>query len=193
MIAMYKNGFYFILLCILLAGCSSVISTVRSTPIQDDPHTRSIGSAIDDNIIETKAKVNLSEASPFFDQANIVVVSYNGVVLLAGQVPNEELKQTASDALKPIVKVRSIHNELTSGPNISIFARSYDTWLTAKMNTRLTFTGGITSGNVKVVTENKVMYLMGLVTESEAETITNAATEVDGLERIVKIFEYINP
>lgn len=190
---MYKKISLLIALSILLTGCSSIISTVRSTPIQDDPHTRSMGSAIDDNIIETKAKVNLSEASAFFDQAHLVVVSYNGVVLLAGQVPNEELIQTASDALKPIVKVRSIHNELTSGPNISILTRSYDAWLTSKMNTRLLLTGDITSSHVKVVTENKVMYLMGLVTESEAEIITNAATEVDGLERVVKIFEYINP
>lgn len=190
---MHKKSFYLITLFILLTGCSSVISTVRSTPIQDDPHTRSIGSTIDDNIIETKAKVNLSEASAFFDQANIVIVSYNGVILLAGQVPTDDLKQLASDALRPIVKVRSIHNELTTGPNISVFARSYDAWLTSKMNTRLAFTGDITSSHVKVVTENKVMYLMGLVTEAEAETITNAATEVDGLERIVKIFEYINP
>jgi osmotically-inducible protein OsmY len=115
------------------------------------------------------------------------------VILLAGQVPNEELIQTASDALKPIVKVRSIHNELTVGPNTSIFAHSYDSWLTAKMNTRLSFTKDIDASHVKVVTENKVMYLLGLVTESEAEIITNAATEVDGLDRIVKIFEYINP
>lgn len=170
-----------------------MISTVRSTPIQDDPHSRSVGSTIDDNIIETKAKVNLSKASPLFDQANVVVVSYNGVILLAGQVPNEELIQTASDALKPIVKVRSIHNELTVGANISMFARSYDSWLTAKMNTRLSFAEGVDSSHVKIVTENKVMYLLGLVTEAEADTITNSATEVEGLERIVKIFEYINP
>ena len=190
---MFKKILSLIAVCILFTGCSSVISTVRSTPIQDDPHSRSFGSTIDDNIIETKAKVNLSEASSFFDQANIVVVSYNGVILLAGQVPNEELIQTASDALKPIVKVRSIHNELTVGPNTSIFAHSYDSWLTAKMNTRLSFTKDIDASHVKVVTENKVMYLLGLVTESEAEIITNAATEVDGLDRIVKIFEYINP
>lgn len=190
---MFKKTFSLIIVCILFSGCSSIISTVRSSPIQDDPHSRSVGSTIDDNIIETKAKVNLSEASPFFDQANIVVVSYNGVILLTGQVPNEELIQTASDALKPIVKVRSIHNELISGPNISIVDRSYDTWLTAKMNARLMFTNGVTTSHVKVVTENKIMYLMGLVTESEAEMITTAATEVGGLERIVKIFEYINP
>lgn len=177
----------------LLISCSSIISTVRSTPIQDNPHERSLGSALDDNIIETKANVNLKEASPFFNQANIIVVSYNGVVLLAGQVPSDDLKQLAADALRPIVKVRSIHNELTTGPNISIFARSYDAWLTSKMNTRLLLTGGITSSHVKVITENKVMYLMGLVTEIEAEAITNAATQVDGVERIVKIFEYINP
>lgn len=190
---MFKKILPLVTICILLSGCSSVISTVRSSPIQDDPRSRSIGTAIDDNIIETKAKVNLSKASPFFNQANIVVVSYNGVILLAGQVPNEELIQTASDALKPIVKVRSIHNELTVGLNTSIIARSYDTWLTAKMNTRLALANNIDSSHVKVVTENKIMYLMGLVTESEAEAITTAATEVDGLERIVKIFEYINP
>ena len=189
---MFRKIFLLLIVYILLSGCSSMISTVRPSPIQDDPHSRSFGSAIDDNIIETKAKVNLSEASPFFDQSNVVIVSYNGVVLLAGQVPNQDLIQTASDALKPIVKVRSIHNELVAGPNISIFARSHDSWLTAKMNARL-LTSDIPSSHVKVVTENKVMYLMGLVTEAEAETITNAATEIEGLDRIVKIFEYVNP
>ena len=182
----------FSILLVTVSSCSNIISSVRSTPIEDDPHTRSLGTKIDDNIIETKARVNLSETSKLFDQSHITVIAYNGVVLLVGQVPSQEIMQQAADALRPIVKIRSVHNELTAEPNTSIFARTKDSWITSDLNTRLAFAEGVTSSHVKVVTENSVIYLMGLVTESEANTVTDTATQISGVDRVVKIFEYIN-
>ena len=84
-------------LCLgLTAGCSSVLTATRDTPIEDDRGTRTFGSKIDDSLIETKVAVNVAKASPDLDTgSHIVVTSYNGIVLLAGQTPRAELKAQA--------------------------------------------------------------------------------------------------
>ena len=85
-------------ICLAVSGCSSVLTATRDDPIADNRGTRTIGSKIDDSLIETKAAVNIA-AHPDLDQrSHIVVASYNGVVLLAGQTPREELKQMAEQA-----------------------------------------------------------------------------------------------
>ena len=73
-------------LCLLLSGCSSVLTATREKPIEDDRGTRTIGSTLDDSMIETKVAVNVAKADTGLDRdSHIVVVSYNGIVLLAGQ------------------------------------------------------------------------------------------------------------
>ena len=81
-------------LCLgLTAGCSSVLTATRDTPIEDDRGTRTFGSKIDDSLIETKVAVNVAKANPDLDNgSHIVVTSYNGIVLLAGQTPRADLK-----------------------------------------------------------------------------------------------------
>ena len=88
-----------IALALMLAGCSSVLTATRDTPIQDNHGTRTIGSSIDDQLIETKVAVNVNKANTAIEtEGRIVVTSYNGVVLLAGQVPRGDLIATAGEA-----------------------------------------------------------------------------------------------
>jgi osmotically-inducible protein OsmY len=86
---------------------------MTADPIESDRGERSTGSWIDDEIIETKALVNLDKADPDLAQAHISVTSFNGVVLLTGQVHNEELRQIAGATADKINKVRQVHNEIT--------------------------------------------------------------------------------
>lgn len=177
---------------LLLGGCSSILSLTTDKPLEEDETERTTGSFFDDHRIETRAKVNLKKVHPDLKNSHIVVVSYNGIVLLAGQVPSQEMKQLAGETVKKIRKVRRLNNELTVAGSSSTLARTSDTWLTAKVKSRLLFNAKIKSGEIKVVTENGVVYLMGLITRADAERVVQAVQKSSGVQKIVKIFEYVD-
>ncbi len=174
-----------------LQGCSNVISSFRADPIEDDPGVRSTGSWIDDEIIETKVLVNLDKADPELAQANISVTSYNGVLLLTGQVAREELRQTAGATAKRTKRVRQVHNEIKVSGTISLVARSNDSWISTKVKSKMLSDTTIDSSRIKVVTENGVVYLLGLVTRQEAERAVELTRKTGGVQKVVRIFEYI--
>ncbi|EIK54248.1 putative lipoprotein [Stutzerimonas stutzeri TS44] len=180
-------------LCLLAAGCSSVLNATRDEPIDDNRGTRTIGSTIDDSLIETKAAVNIAKAHADLDQgSHIVVASYNGVVLLAGQTPRNDLKQMAEQAASSVQRVKRVHNELQVLPPSSALARSNDTWLTTKIKTQMLADNSVPGSRIKVITENGIVYLLGLVTRQEGNRATSLVQGVGGVQRIVKLFEYID-
>lgn len=180
------------LLCLFLYGCSSIIGATTSEPIQMDPGKRTLGVKIDDRQIETVAKVNLNKAHRQLADANINVHSYNAVVLLTGQVPNNDMRQLATETLLAIPHVRQVHNELEAQANTSLLARTNDTWLTTKVRTKLMTNRDIESGRVRVITENNTVFLMGLVSQVEADKITSIARHTGGVQKVVRVFEYID-
>jgi osmotically-inducible protein OsmY len=182
----------FITVAVLLTGCSTIIQSTTDKPLQEDYGKRTIGNVIDDEIIEVKAKVNIHETDPDLASSHIVVVSYNGVVLLAGQVSTGRLRDLAAETVKKIRNVRKVHNEITVSGPISIPARANDSWLTNKIKLRLFMNDTINSGRIKVVTENGVVYLLGLVTRREADLAVESVKRSYGIQRIVRIFEYID-
>ncbi|MEM8499520.1 MAG: BON domain-containing protein [Pseudomonadota bacterium] len=176
----------------LLGACSSLISATRSGPIQEDYGKRSFGSFIDDGLIETKTRVNLKKADEQLKQAHIGVTSYNGVVLLAGQVPSAELRDLAGSVAGKIRNVKRVHNELAIAGPISLPARSNDSWLTTKVKSKLLASRTVKGRRIKVVTENGVVHLMGLVTRNEADEVVNVVKGTFGVQKIIRIFEYID-
>ena len=176
-----------------ISGCSSVINASREAPIDDDRGTRTFGSKIDDSLIETKVSVNIAKANPDLDNAShIVVTSFNGIVLLAGQTPRADLKQLAEQTASQVQKVKKVNNELqVTGPS-SMLARSNDAWLTSKIKTEMLTDSAIPGSRIKVVTENGIVYLLGLLTQAEATRATNLVQGVGGVQKIVKLFEYID-
>ena len=175
------------------AGCSSVLTAARDEPINDNRGTRTIGSKIDDSLIETKASVNIAKAHPDLDNAShIVVASYNGVVLLAGQTPREELKQLAEQTASAVQRVKRVHNELQVIQPSSALARSNDSWLTTKIKAQMLTDASVPGSRIKVITENGIVYLLGLVTRQEGNRATSVVQGVSGVQRIVKLFEYID-
>lgn len=181
-----------VVLMSLLSACSSLISATRSGPIQEDYGKRSFGSFIDDGLIETKTRVNLKKANEQLKQAHIGVTSYNGVVLLAGQVPSAELRNLAGSVAGKVRNVKRVHNELAIAGPISLPARSNDSWLTTKVKSKLLASRSVKGRRIKVVTENGVVHLMGLVTRSEADKVVNVVKGTFGVQKIVRIFEYID-
>ena len=182
-----------IALSLLLASCSSVLTATRDTPIEDNHGTRTFGSTIDDQLIETKVAVNVNKADTAIEsEGRIVATSYNGVVLLAGQVPRGDLIARAGEAAKQVQRVKVVHNELTAGPRLSLLARNQDGLITANLKTRLLTDGTIPGSRIKVVTEAGVVYLMGLVTHHEADLAVQQAQQIGGGQRIVKLFAYLD-
>ncbi|MCW8887057.1 MAG: BON domain-containing protein [Motiliproteus sp.] len=181
----------FIAFALTLAGCSNVITATQEGPIQEDPKTRTTGSFIDDELIEVKALVNLNKASDTLANAHVSVTSFNGVVLLTGQVPDENTRMMAESTIRQIRKVRTIHNELTiSGPTSHI-VRTNDAWITSKIKVNMISDKNFNSSVVKVVTENGVVYLLGLVSHADADKAVALVKQSHGVQKIVKMFEYI--
>lgn len=177
-------------LLLTIQGCSSILSATTAEPLDSAPDKRSTGSYIDDEIIEVKALVNIDKASPELAQSHISVTSYNGIVLLAGQVSTEAARQLAAQTAAAINKVRRVHNEITVSGQTSLVARTNDSWITTKIKTRLMAAADVQSHRIKVVTENGVVYLMGIVSREEADRATELARTTAGAQKVVKLFEY---
>lgn len=175
----------------VLSGCSQIVSASRVEPIQEDIGSRTFGNFVEDEAIELKVMVNLSKGSPELSQSHINVTSFNGQVLITGQVPNEAVKAEAERVVNQIREVKRIHNELEIAGPSSAIVRTNDTYLTSRIKLQLLTDSSVEGLRIKVITENGVVYLMGLVSQSEAERAIQIVRAVPGVQRIVKVFEYI--
>jgi len=120
------------------------------------------------------------------------VTSFNGVVLLAGQTPRAELKAQAEQAASAVQRVKKVHNELQVMDPITLLAISNDALLTTKIKAQMLTDNAIPGSRIKVVTDNGIVYLMGLLTQAEATRAANLVQGVSGVQKIVKVFEYID-
>ncbi len=180
-----------IVVLLSLGGCGSLLATMEVDTIEDEPTDRTLAQQIEDESIETKARVNIHAADEAFDDTHLVIVSFNGYVLLAGQVTTEALKSRATDVVRKVDGVRRIYNELEIASPSSAMTRSSDTWITTKVKSWLLGSPDTEGLRVKVVTEDGVVYLMGLVTANEAQRITDKAAGISGVQRVVKLFEVV--
>jgi len=169
----------------------SIMAGAGAGPIEEEVGERTLSQQLEDESIETKAKVNINAASDGYEDAHLSIVSFNGFVLLVGQVPSEDLKTLATDVVRKIDGVRRIYNELEVGPETSAGTRTNDTWITTQVKTKLLARSDTPGTRVKVVTENSVVYLMGLLSAAEADRVALEAAEVSDAERVVKLFEII--
>ncbi|EKF74278.1 lipoprotein [Alcanivorax hongdengensis A-11-3] len=179
-------------LLLFTSGCVSLSKGISEQPTDQDHGSRTFGAFVEDGQIERKISVNLARASAELDESHIVVVSFNGIVLLTGQVASDDLKSQAGNIARQIRHVRDVHNELHVAGNSAMLARTNDTWLTSKVKSRLLVNGDAPGWRTKVVTENGVVYLMGLLTHEEANAVVAQVQKVYGVQKIVKIIEYID-
>ena len=126
------------------------------------------------------------------EHAHVNVTSYNRNILLTGEVPDATAKAKAETLIKEIENVRNITNEIAVEPKSSLSSRSNDTYLTIKIKTKFVTENKFQANYVKVVTENSVVYLLGIVTKAEADAATEIASNTEGVSKVVKVFEYMN-
>lgn len=155
---------------------------------------RSPGNKIDDQVIHPNVNRAIKDAHPDLNRptSHTVVTSYNGVILIAGETPREDLKQMATQAAQAVDGVKVVHNELRVAYPTPANIRANDTLLTTKVKARLAAETDVPSTKVKVVTVNGVVYLLGIVSRTEADNITYSVRQVGGVQKIVRLFEYIN-
>ncbi len=179
---------------LFLSSCTSVlVQTTGAEGIVEDPSERTAGAVVEDQSIETKVLVNLKKLEPELKKANIDAISHNGVVLLVGQVGSEPLKARATQITsESSSKIKRIHNELEIAGKTSLLSRSNDSWIATKVRTLMLANSSVPSGQIRVITENGVVYLMGIVSQGDGELATDLARNVSGVTRVVKVFEYIN-
>lgn len=176
---------------VLLSGCVTVMDATSEKPIQPDPGKRSFGTYLDDQKLESVISVNLRKTGPGLEKAHINVFCFNGVVLLTGEVPSRELRELAGETARDIAQVRQVHNQLLIQNNATFFSRTNDNWLASKVRAKVLL-ADIESERIKVIVENRVVYLMGLVTEQEARKVAESAANTDGVNKVVRVFEYID-
>ncbi|MEO2268734.1 division/outer membrane stress-associated lipid-binding lipoprotein [Pseudoalteromonas pernae] len=175
---------------LLLQGCAAAVVAGTAGAVTAANDRRTIGSQIDDNNIEIKTTLAIKDALGERKDANVTVVSYNGIVLLLGQVPSDQLKTQSQNAAEGVDGLRRLHNQLRIGSPTSITTQSHDTWLTSKVKTQLLAAENVSGNNIKVVTENGEVFLMGLVSKTEANEAVQIARNISGVERVIKVFEY---
>lgn len=158
----------------------------------EDYSKRTLGTVVEDNTIKAKLKAKIKENKTLAD-ANINIKSFNKVILITGQVPDDASKQKISGLAQNIRHVKRIHNELEIGSNASFGSRTNDSFLASKVTSRLILTEGLKSSRIETVVENSKVYLMGLVSETEAQKAVDALQKVSGLKGIIKVFEYTTP
>ena len=174
-----------------IGGCSHLIGMGREQPLQEDPARRSWGRMLDDQAIETKALVNIRKADKRLEQAHIVVVSFNGNVLMTGQVPSSDLSRRAEQTVAGLRYVRNVHNELDVSAVSTFSDRSADSWITTKIKSKMLFSTKVDPAEVKVVTEAGTVYLLGLVNQTSADKAVDMARHTSGVQKVVRMFEYI--
>ena len=179
------------LLLISLSACVSILDAVKDKPIEPDAGKRSFGAYVDDERMETVIAVNLRKAGPGLEDSHIDVKVFNAVVLLTGEVPSKELKQLAGQTAREVPGIRQVHNELLIKANSTFFSRTNDGWIATKVRTKLLARRDIEAERVKVVVENRIVYLMGLLTREEAQAVSEMAAKVSGVEKVVRVIEYI--
>jgi osmotically-inducible protein OsmY len=173
-----------------LSGCAPLIigGAAMGTMVAFDRRTS--GAQLEDETIELRAASSLRQV--LGDRAHANVTSYNRQVLLTGEVPTERDKQTAEQAVSRVENVKAIVNELAVMPNSSLAQRSSDTLLTGKVKASLVDAKDLYVGAFKVVTERGTVYLMGRVTQHEADRATQMTRNIGGVQRVVRIFEIIS-
>ena len=173
----------------LLQGCFPLAAVgVGATALALDDR-RSTGLYIEDENIEWRARAKLIEK---YKDAHVNVTSYNLTVLLTGEVYSEDIKREIGETIRAINNVRNVTNELTINGNSSFASRSSDTIVTTNVKARLINNGRVSPNHVKVVTENSVVYLLGVVTREESDAAAEIARTTSGVARVVKVFEYID-
>ncbi len=174
----------------LFQGCVPLVATGAATGVIMAEDRRTPGIFVEDEAIENKAQFAIG--NKYGDRAHVNVTSFNRMALLTGEAPDQAARQDIEKMARSVENVRSVQNELAVGPPSSLAARSKDSYITSKIKARFVDAGKFSPAHVKVVTEASIVYLLGMVTRSEAEAATQLARSTSDVVKVVRVFEFID-
>ncbi|HQV15681.1 MAG TPA: BON domain-containing protein [Denitromonas sp.] len=173
-----------------LQGCFPLVATGVGTGALMVSDRRSSGAYVEDEAIEWKAAAQIKEK--LGDHVHINVISYNRNVLLTGEAPDAGMRDQLPRLISVVPNVRGVTNDVQVAGHSSLTSRSNDTLITSKVKARMIDSASVQANQIKVVTEASTVYLMGMVTQQEADAATQVARTTDGVKKVVRVFEYIN-
>lgn len=174
-----------------LHGCAPVaVGTAMGTGVLVAEDRRTSGTYLEDQEIQIKSEARIKEK--FGDQAHVNVGSFNRRTLVTGEAGSEKIKSDIENIVRAVQNVTAVQNEIAVAGNSSLTSRSNDTFITSKVKARMVDASKFKPNVVKVVTENGVVYLMGLVTKQEAADAADIAATTSGVQRVIKVFEYLD-
>ena len=174
----------------LLNGCAPLLAGAAATGVLIAQDRRTVGTVTEDQGIEIRTVSRINER--FKDATHINVTCFNRIVLLTGEVPSADAKAEVERIARAVQNVRGVHNELAVAGVSSYTVRSNDTLLTSKVKARFLDSQKFNGLHVKVVTENSVVYLLGMVNKQEANDATEIARTTSGVQKVVRAFEYLD-
>lgn len=183
------------LACGSLQACFPVIVAGMGTGALFAQDRRDSKAILDDEKIEIIATKRIAEQ--IRPTTHINVTSYNRKVLITGEVPDDTATLEVGRIISSIKNVAGIHNELVLSANSSLASRSNDSLITADVKLRFIRdprfeSKQFNSNHIKVVTENGSVFLLGIVSQIEADAATDIASATTGVNRVVKLFEYLD-
>ncbi len=175
----------------MLAGCFGVAAVGVGAGALMLADRRNSETYIADEGMELRAASRISEK--FGDKVHVNVTSYNRMLLLTGEAPSPALKAEIEQIAGGVPNVKSISNELAIAGPSSLGGRSNDAYLTSKVKARFVDAKKFPAQHVKVVTEAGITFLLGLVTQDEADAAVEIARTTGGVQKVVRVFEIISP
>ncbi len=178
-----------------LSGCTAVVlgaGAAAGGASQVSGDRRTFGTMVDDSAIESVAKDEIEMIDEIgFDSSNIGTTSINGVLLVHGQTKSTIIQKNLEKTCLKIKGVKKVYNAVTLSDNVSFGQSSKDSWITTKIKTKLIGESNLSSNSIKVVTENSIVYLMGVVTKTDGSKAANIAANTDGVQKVVTLYEYV--
>jgi osmotically-inducible protein OsmY len=171
-----------------LHGCAALVGAGGVAAVSSLEDRRTTGTQLDDSAIESRAGLRIAER--IGERGQINVTAFNRTVLLTGEAWDEQTRELAEKIVNELPTVRSVANEIQVGSLSSASSRVGDAAITAKVKSAFINVQGVSSSHVKVVTEAGVVYLLGIVTEAEADKAVEIARTTGGVRKVVKLFEY---
>ena len=175
----------------LISGCGIIlVTTAAVSAIDVIRDRREIGTLWDDNKMELSLRQSISKNEQI-DNANVSVTAFNGITLLTGEVPDQRAIDQILDLAKSHPDASQVINRIELAGKTNLNSRANDSWITGRVKTAMLTSRTIDATKIKVVTERANVYLMGLVSRSEAEAAVAITRSVPGVVRVIKVFEYL--
>ncbi len=178
-------------LVLSLSSCVTALVAGAAIATVDIIHDRrTVGEYIDDGAIEITARNIVVSKGAYRKVAHVKPQSWNGILLITGEIDSAEVKQELIRRFQDIQGVRQVVDETTVTNKTGLGSRANDGWISSKVKSRLILKTGLNANRVKVVTTRGSVYLMGIVTREEADKATDVTSRVRGVKRVVRVFEY---